>query len=178
MMRALFLSIILILNGCTNSTVESAKPTFQSCETLDSGVNELSSIEIPCLNTNGISKTKIDLAKLQGPLVINVWGSWCYPCTQEIPYFVKLAKLNKVSILGIDVEEKRPEDALKFIEQEGMTWPQLYDQESHTRTAFGMGVPVTWFLSADGKIAYKKIGQIHSERELKDLVQKYLKVQL
>ena len=59
-----------------------------------------------------------------------------------------------------------------------MTWPQLYDQESQTRTAFGMGVPVTWFLSADGKIAYKKIGQIHSERELKDLVQKYLKVQL
>jgi hypothetical protein len=36
-----------------------------------------------------------------------------------------------------------------------------------------MGVPVTWFIAADGTILYKKIGVLKDETELRNLVKKY-----
>jgi hypothetical protein len=41
-----------------------------------------------------------------------------------------------------------------------------------------MGVPVTWFIAADGNVAYKHIGVIKSERELISMTSKYLGVKL
>ena len=41
-----------------------------------------------------------------------------------------------------------------------------------------MGVPVTWFISADGTVAYKKIGVLKNEIELITLTSKYLGVKL
>jgi hypothetical protein len=41
-----------------------------------------------------------------------------------------------------------------------------------------MGVPVTWFIDASGKAAFKKIGVIKSESELVELTEKYLGVKI
>jgi hypothetical protein len=41
-----------------------------------------------------------------------------------------------------------------------------------------MGVPVTWFITADGSVAYKHVGVIKNEIELISLVSKYLGVKL
>ena len=59
-----------------------------------------------------------------------------------------------------------------------MTWPILYDTNSVTRGVFGLGVPVTWFIDAKGKVVYKQIGVITSTAELKSEVTKYLKIKL
>jgi hypothetical protein len=37
-----------------------------------------------------------------------------------------------------------------------------------------MGVPVTWFIDADGRVAYKKIGPVKSLDELNALAKRYL----
>ena len=41
-----------------------------------------------------------------------------------------------------------------------------------------MGVPVTWFIAADGSVVGKKIGVITDESELISLTNKYLGVKL
>jgi hypothetical protein len=57
-------------------------------------------------------------------------------------------------------------------------WPNLYDPDGRSRKYFGMGVPVTWFIAADGSVAGKKIGVITDVEELITLTNKYLGVQL
>lgn len=111
-----------------------------------------------------------------GPLIINVWGSWCEPCKEEIPFFVELYKdLDpSIQLIGIDVEEHNLEVGQAFVRAHGITWPNFYDQSGATRARFGMGVPVTWFIGADGKVLYKKIGVMSSVDELRQLSQKYL----
>jgi cytochrome c biogenesis protein CcmG/thiol:disulfide interchange protein DsbE len=59
-----------------------------------------------------------------------------------------------------------------------MTWPNFYDRENITRSYFGMGVPVTWFIDAQGKVTFKKIGVIKSEQELIDLTAEHLGVEI
>ena len=65
-----------------------------------------------------------------------------------------------------------------FVIKKGMTWPILFDSTSITRGIFGLGVPVTWFIDASGKVVYKQIGVINSTAQLKSEVIKYLKIKL
>jgi len=116
------------------------------------------------------------LGALRGPMIVNVWGSWCGPCVEEIPYFVSFYEKAKssVQIVGVNVEEANLQDAQRFVIENGITWPNLYDSDGRSRQYFGLGVPVTWFISSNGDVAHKHIGVINSEAQLIELTQKYL----
>jgi hypothetical protein len=95
-----------------------------------------------------------------------------------MPYLRELAATGKVKIIGIDVEEKSMEAARKFIVEQGMTWPNLYDRDGSTKSTFGMGVPVTWYLDLDGNVVYRHVGVLNSKDQLFSEVEKYLGVKL
>ena len=91
--------------------------------------------------------------------------------------FYKKAE-GKVALVGVDVEEASIEDGRVFVQDNGITWPNLFDADGKSRAYFGMGVPVTWFIAADGSVAYKHIGVLKNEIELITLTSKYLGIQL
>lgn len=168
--------LALALTGCTSAEKEVAKGRVVSCSEVSSEKKWVGGPQTDCLDgTPGVQ-----LSALRGPMVVNVWGSWCAPCEDEIPHFVEFYKKaqGKVQLVGVDVEEANPEDGRKFVINHGITWPNLIDIRGVSRGYFGMGVPVTWFIDADGKPVYKKIGVIKSESELIELTSKYLGVNL
>lgn len=181
-MKRFFLSIAisaLLLGGLLSVSNAEATPKSPvgkvvSCSTIFRTLTVIKGTPLPCLD-GGKAMT---FESLRGPVVVNVWGSWCAPCIEEMPHFRALAAKNKVSIVGIDVEERNMAAGRKFVINHGMNWPNLYDQDSRTKAIFGFGVPVTWFIDAAGKVVYKKIGTIHSDKILFDLVNKYLKVKI
>jgi peroxiredoxin len=95
----------------------------------------------------------------------------------EFVSFYSKAK-GRVQLVGVAVEESSPANSRRFIEEHGMTWPNFYDRENKTRSYFGMGVPVTWFIDAQGEVRFKKIGVIKSEQELIDLTAEHLGVEI
>ena len=95
----------------------------------------------------------------------------------EFVSFYSKAK-GKVQLVGVAVEEASPANSRKFIEEHGMTWPNFYDRDNKTRSFFGMGVPVTWFIDETGAVTYRKIGIIKSVDELNTLTAKYLGVKI
>jgi len=107
---------------------------------------------------------------------INVWGTWCAPCKQELPHLADFLQKSdgSVQVIGIAVEEKSQAVVKKFIESNGMTWPVLYDKSGSTRATFGMGVPVTWFIDETGEVVHKKYGPFNSTEEVELAVKKYL----
>jgi thiol-disulfide isomerase/thioredoxin len=129
---------------------------------------------LPCLD----NKSTVIYQAIRGPVVLNVFGSWCEPCNQEIPHFLDLQATHKVRIVGVDVEERNMQAGRAFVVKKKMGWPILYDATSVTRGIFGLGVPVTWFIDAQGHVVYKQIGVITSTAELKSEVIKYLKIKL
>lgn len=140
--------------------------------------NQISLIDQPsqevvaeCLD----SSPGVNVAAIKGPAIINVWGSWCDPCKEELPFFSEYfqTKDPQIQLIGVDVEEKRIEDGRMFARTHGIMWPNLYDADGSTRKYFGMGVPVTWFIDGDGKVLYKKIGPIKSVEELRSLSFKF-----
>ena len=165
---------VLLLAGCSSPSEKIAGEVV-SCESILSSATE-NSIMLDCLDgTDGAS-----INGIKGPAIINVWGSWCGPCKEEMPIlrsFYEKAQ-GKLALIGVDVEEASIEDGRKFVKNNGITWPNLYDSGGKSRAYFGMGVPVTWFIAADGNVAYKHIGVIKSEKELISMTSKYLGVKL
>jgi thiol-disulfide isomerase/thioredoxin len=165
----------LLLTSCGTETPKSVgNGKVISCSTITTDENKTSGTTLECLD----GKSKVLLESIKGPAIINVWGSWCTPCREEMPYLRELAATGKVQIIGIDVEEKSMEAARKFVVEQGMTWPNLYDKDGSTKSSFGMGVPITWYLNSKNEVAYKHIGVLKSKDQLFSDVEKYLGIKL
>jgi len=176
MKRVLFLVLALALSGCAQTQSVAEKGEVISCDSVSSDSSVTDGTLVECVDgSEGLA-----LESLRGPMIVNVWGSWCASCLDEIPDFVSFyAKAKgKVSLIGVAVEESSPENSKRFIVKNGITWPNYYDRDSKSRGYFGMGVPVTWFIAPDGKVQYKKIGIIKSEAELITMTEQYLGIKI
>ena len=164
---------LLTLTGCSLTEPIPIKGEVVTCANIKTRANNYGKA-LDCLD--GTSGVAVD--SIVGPALINVWGSWCEPCKQELPHLRHYLEQygDRIQIIGVDVEEKSPAVARKFVTTHGMTWPILYDADGSTRAQFGMGVPVTWFIDASGKVVHKKYGPFRSTEEIQLNVIKYLGV--
>ena len=171
----------LLITSCSTSQPLQTKTlgSVPSCDQIDISKASDKKLEMPCLDGSSI----INFHSIKGPIIINVWGSWCEGCREEMPYLVDLYATEtftsgEIKLLGIDVEESTLEAGPNFIKSHSMTWPHLLDIDSKSKFVFGMGVPVTWFIDANGDVVYKHIGAYRAKKELYDQVEKYFKVKL
>lgn len=96
--------------------------------------------------------------------VVNYYASWCLACRDEHPILSALAPVYKtrgVDFYGV-VYKDSPEAMRRWIAQMGgQTYPSLLDPTSRTAIDYGLyGVPETFFIGADGKVAKKHIGPV------------------
>jgi thiol-disulfide isomerase/thioredoxin len=59
-------------------------------------------------------------------VVLNIWGSWCGPCREEMPDLQFVGSQTGAVILGLDVRDVR-QDALDFVRNRGITFDSIFD---------------------------------------------------
>jgi cytochrome c biogenesis protein CcmG/thiol:disulfide interchange protein DsbE len=107
----------------------------------------------------------LDPAAFSGRVtLINVWASWCVPCRDEHPYLTKLADDRRFSLVGINHKDA-PENARRFLGRFGNPYAAVgVDQSGRASIEWGVyGVPETFLVGRDGKIAYKQVGPIDEQ---------------
>ena len=177
--QSILLIMTLLMTGCTSSAKVNSPGFVAPCDQIKLAENPEKSVMVSCLDGSG----EINFHQLKGPLVINVWGSWCEGCKQEMPYFVELYqnpvfKSRQIQMLGVNVEEKSKEDAIKYIQKSGISWPNLEDTSGISKSIFGPGVPVTWFIDEYGRTIDTKIGAYTNINQLFNQVEKAFGVKL
>ena len=103
------------------------------------------------------------LTELRGtPVLVNIWASWCGPCTEEAPHLASFAKetAGKVQFVGVDILDKRPA-AQDFIARFGWTYPSVFDPDGSIRDGLGyLGQPVTILFDRTGKQVFEWSGAV------------------
>jgi cytochrome c biogenesis protein CcmG/thiol:disulfide interchange protein DsbE len=123
----------------------------------------------------------LDLGRAPGvPTVVNLWGSWCGPCREELPLLQELADAagDRVRVVGVISKDGLPQ-ADSFAGDSGVTFPSAFDGQGELMAGLGLNVlPYTYFLDADGALTYAQVGPVTSVEELRGLVAEHLGVTL
>lgn len=121
-----------------------------------------------------------DMAQWRGKVVIvNFWATWCAPCREEIPAFVKLqAKYGSRGAQFVGIAIDQPDKVAAFARDFGMNYAILLggidtvDMTRHAGNRIG-ALPFTVILGRDGRIVSSELGKA-KEADLERLLQKQL----
>ena len=93
--------------------------------------------------------------------LVNVFASWCVACRDEHPLLMQLKREGLVPIHGLDYKDQ-PADAQKWLDDMGDPYTRTgADIDGRVGIDWGVyGVPETFVIDRDGRIAYKHIGPI------------------
>ena len=92
---------------------------------------------------------------------MNVWASWCVPCHDEAPLLLQLAKDNRFRLIGINYKDE-PDNARRFLGRYGDPFVAAgADESGRAGIDWGVyGVPETYVIGRDARIAFKLVGPI------------------
>jgi len=120
---------------------------------------------LPGLERDGKAVPGVTNTIFQGAVtLVNVWASWCVPCHDEVPFLEQLSKDKRIQLVGINYKDT-PDNARRFLNRYGNPFVATgRDESGRASIDWGVyGVPETFLVGRDGKIAYKLVGPITAE---------------
>lgn len=107
-----------------------------------------------------------DLTKFKGgPVLVNLWATWCAPCIKELPTLQKLEERHAVDGgLGIAIvsQDMAPKTSVEaFLESKRIALRSFLDPEMRLTAALGVEVmPTTVLYDAQGKEVWRYTGDL------------------
>ena len=104
------------------------------------------------------------LADYKGDVVLlNIWGTFCLPCRDEMPAIEKLHEAmapKGLKVVAVSMDDPGSEEKIRaFVKEFGLTFQVLYDPTGRITNDYQTtGVPETFVIARDGVIRKKMIG--------------------
>jgi cytochrome c biogenesis protein CcmG, thiol:disulfide interchange protein DsbE len=172
----LFLLAAAMLSGCGASSTGTAG---------SSGASSLS--PEPEVTFKDLQGNAVPIASLKGKVVLlNFWATWCEPCRGEIPILINLQKQygdKGFTVLGAAMDDDGAKVVDPFVkttqfnvggQQKTMDYPIVLGNDKIASDFGGLiGMPTSFLITKDGKIAKKYMGAL-TEAQIQNDVQKQL----
>ena len=110
-------------------------------------------------------------ADLRGEVsIVNVFASWCVARREEHPLFMQLKAEGVVPIHGLNYKDQ-PENAARWLNTLGDPYTRTgADRDGRVAIDWGVyGVPETFVITKDGRIAHKHIGPL-TPKDLDEMI--------
>jgi thiol-disulfide isomerase/thioredoxin len=128
----------------------------------------------PALELEDVNGKPHRLAQYTGKVVlVNFWATWCAPCLKEIPDLAEFdARRDDVQVIGLAYEEIERADMEAFLKEHPIAYPFAIVDVTAPPADFGTppGLPMTFLIAPDGKVAKKFFGPTTSA-ELDKLIE-------
>mgnify|MGYP000966467867 FL=1 len=162
----LMMSTAAVACSSTNQSTEAKQETTSMDNSQAQGSasavqNASSATKMPEFKTNTTEGEEItsDVFKKSKLTVVNLWGSWCQPCVEEIPELQKLYENMKdkgVNVIGVAQDGDTELDAVKeIIAQDNVTYTNIIPDEDGPLKGFVMSsqlFPNTFLVDSEGNI--------------------------
>ena len=105
---------------------------------------------------------RVSLAQFAGgPLLLNVWATWCVECRHEHEFLMQLEAAGQLPILGLNWRDNRA-DALRWLQQLGDPYvDSAFDADGRVALDWGVyGAPETFLVDADGIVLHRHTGAL------------------
>ena len=140
-------------------------PSLIPSALIGNAVPQTSLPAIAGLKRDGVAVPGLDPESFEGAVtVVNLWASWCVPCRDEAPLLMQLAQDSRLRVVGINYKDDA-DNARRFLGRYGNPFAAAgADQNGRAAIEWGVyGVPETFVVGRDARIAYKLVGPITPE---------------
>ena len=133
----------------------------------DEHVSSTTGSPAPNFTLRELDGQSLELSSLRGKVVLlDFWATWCDPCRDEIPQFVKLQNQygpQGLQIVGISIDDSA-DPVRKFYQEFHMNYPVVMG-DAKTGELYGgvLGLPIAFVIDRDGRIYKKHIGATSPE---------------
>ena len=151
----LMISMIFAMSGCGGGgSSESSGSGTQSTQTAGSGI----SFKTTDLEGNAVDSKEL-FAKNKVTM-INIWGTYCGPCVEEMPELEQMSKEyadKGAAIVGLvvdvsEADDSKLADAKDIIKDTGVTYLNLKAWDGSKDQLSAPGTPTTYFVDSTGNL--------------------------
>lgn len=170
--RVLLFLVVALLAGAAGALFSLLRPG-----SMDTGVASQVVMATRLADLKGQSQA---LSQWRGKvLIVNFWATWCAPCREEIPVFIKLQEKYRtqgLQFVGIAIDRRDPVEA--FAREFGMNYPVLLGGIEAVEISRQAGnrveaLPFTLIIDRTGKIIGTELGNI-KETKLEGMIKPLL----
>ncbi|MNK40054.1 Thiol-disulfide oxidoreductase ResA [compost metagenome] len=110
----------------------------------------------------------VSLSQYKGNVVlVNFWATWCPPCREEIPAFIKVRDslhAQGFEIIGVALDEGGASVVVPFAQEYAISYPLAIGDQAVTQRYGGIrGIPASFLVDREGKIVQKYVGAIDAQ---------------
>ena len=95
-------------------------------------------------------------------VLVNIWATWCTECKRELPTVQSLYEKfggDHFEVLAVSIDAAGAKAIKPFMQQLGLKFPALQDTAGSIQLLYGTtGVPETFIIDKQGKVAFVEIG--------------------
>jgi cytochrome c biogenesis protein CcmG, thiol:disulfide interchange protein DsbE len=117
---------------------------------------------LPALGSQDVTDARITEADVRGPVLVNVWATWCPTCRAEHAELLRIHNESGLPIIGINYKDN-PAQARLWLEQLGDPYEfNVVDADGSLGVDLGVyGAPESFLVDASGTIVYKRVGDVN-----------------
>jgi peroxiredoxin len=145
-------------SGAPSSPVSArpaASPAGLSADPARSGPTA-QDLALPDLTLQCLAGGRASLTEVAGPVIINLWASWCEPCQHELPAFREYHDRapGAVSVIGVATRDSKAA-AKSTVADHQLDFPTLWDPDGALLRAVGVVLlPATLVVSPDRRVVH------------------------
>jgi thiol-disulfide isomerase/thioredoxin len=103
-------------------------------------------------------------------LVVNFWATWCSPCREEMPEFVRVqSEMGPKGLQFVGIAIDQADKVRQFADEIGLNYPALVGGYGAMELSKALGnhmmaLPFTIVLDRSGRVVHTQLGPLREER--------------